>query len=277
MSSVFDSSKWYLSPAKINTFLQIVGRRDDGYHLLQTAFQLLDWGDYIRVSARDDDQIIRGNIEGYAQQVQSEHDLVIRAAHALREASNTKQGATIGFGGGSSNAATVLILLNALWNTGKTIDELAHIGLKLGADVPVFVRGRTAWAEGVGEQLTAIDASERWFLVVDSGESVPTAELFQSKELTRNASPVKIADFVSGLVRGNAFESLVRQRSPKIDSALTALSAFGDACLTGTGGGCFVSFTDQSEAKAAQAQLSGFRSWVVKGVNYSGLHQALGL
>lgn len=283
--SGFDAARWYPSPAKINLFLQITGRREDGYHLLQTVFQLLDWGDEIRVSPRADERIVRTHSQGYAQPVDEAQDLMVRAAIALREACSIRAGADIairkqvpmggGFGGGSSNAATVLLLLNQLWETELDEDALARIGATLGADVPVFVRGHSAWAEGIGERLTPMELPERWFLLVDSGESVSTAALFADRELTRDAAVVKISDFVSGSVRGNAFEPLVRRRSPRVAQALDALQAFGEAAMTGTGGGCFVGFPDESSARAAQASLSGYQSWVAKAADRSALHRAL--
>ena len=176
-------------------------------------------------------------------------DLVVKAAKLLQSATKCRLGADIrvekhipvggGFGGGSSDAATVLVALNRLWQTGLDSDRLAELGLELGADVPVFVRGRTAWAEGVGEQLTPLDLPAAWFLIVDPGVGVPTGELFQAPELTRDAAPATIADFVSGIALGNAFEPVLRRLQPAVDAALTVLSQFGQACLTGTGSGCF--------------------------------------
>jgi 4-diphosphocytidyl-2-C-methyl-D-erythritol kinase len=181
-----------------------------------------------------------------------------------------------GFGGGSSDAATTLVALNFLWKANLDVDALAGLGLSLGADVPVFVRGHSAWAEGVGEKLTPIDLPQAAYLLVDSGVSVPTRELFQTLELTRNAAPATIADFVSGTVLGNAFEPVLRAREKTVDRLLKFLSQFGTACLTGTGGGCFVGFKALAEAQAAQQSLPPeFKSWVANGVDRSVLHAQL--
>jgi 4-diphosphocytidyl-2-C-methyl-D-erythritol kinase len=274
------------APAKINLFLRILGRRPDGYHRLQTVFQLLDWGDTVHLRRRDDGQIRRVSADGY--EVAADQDLAVRAAKSLQKATNVPFGADIivekriplggGFGGGSSNAATVLVALNALWQAGLDADALAGLGLALGADVPVFVRGHSAWAEGVGEQLTALSLPPAAYLLVDSGESVPTAELFQTPELTRDAPAATIADFVSGSVLGNAFEPVLRRRSAAVEAALQALSQLGPAALTGTGGGCFARFSARADAEAALARLPrGLRAWVAEGVDVSPLHRALRL
>lgn len=287
MSKFPEAEGWstWSAPAKINLFLRITGQRNDGYHLLQTFFQLLDWGDEVHVRLRDDAGIIRAGASDYG--VAASDDLIIRAAKLLQLQAGIKQGAELavskniplggGFGGGSSDAATALLVLNSLWSAGLNIDELAELGLQLGADVPVFIRGHSAWAEGVGEKLTPVKLPEAAYLLVDSGVSVPTRELFQSLELTRNAAPVTIADFVSGTVLGNAFEPVLRAREKTVDRLLDFLSQFGTACLTGTGGGCFVGFKTLAEAQAAQQNLpSGFRSWTANGVNRSFLHTQLG-
>jgi 4-diphosphocytidyl-2-C-methyl-D-erythritol kinase len=272
------------APAKLNLFLRIVGRRPDGYHRLQTVFQLLDWGDTVRLRLRDDGQVRRpgGPIYGVAEA----DDLVVRAAKLLQSESKTPLGVDIvvekgiplggGFGGGSSDAATVLVALNRLWNAGLDEDALAALGLRLGADVPVFVRGRSAWAEGVGEALTPLALPPAAYLLVDSGVSVPTAELFQAPDLTRDAPTATIRDFVSGSVLGNAFEPVLRRRSEAVEALLQRLSQLGPAALTGTGGGCFVRFGARADAEAALAQLpSGTRAWVAEGVDVSPLHRAL--
>lgn len=281
-----DSRGWsaWPAPAKINLFLRILGRRPDGYHRLQTVFQLLDWGDTVRLRVRPDGVIRRDSARGYG--VPEADDLVVRAAKLLQKAAKIRQGADIavekhippggGFGGGSSDAATVLVALNQHWGTGFDEDRLAALGLQLGADVPVFVRGRSAWAEGVGEQLTPLALPTAAYLLVDSGVSVPTAELFQTPDLTRDAAPATIADFVSGSALGNAFEPVLRRRSEAVEAALQALSQLGPAALTGTGGGCFARFGARAEAEAALARLpSGLRAWVAEGVSVSPLHRAL--
>jgi len=270
-------SQWP-APAKINLFLQITGRREDGYHFLQTVFQLLDWGDSLQVRLRDDGQIIRAGADSYG--VDEADDLIVRAARLLQSRANITQGAELavikqiplggGFGGGSSDAATVLLVLNELWRAGLSHQELAGLGLLLGADVPVFVHGHSAWAEGIGEKISPIELPKAAYLLVDSGISVPTRELFQSLELTRNAAPATIADFVTGKVLGNAFEPVLRAKEVAVDQLLKLLSQFGPASLTGTGGGCFVRFESLADAQAAHERLpSGIKAWVANGVNRS--------
>jgi 4-diphosphocytidyl-2-C-methyl-D-erythritol kinase len=272
------------APAKINLFLRITGQRADGYHNLQTVFQLLDWGDSIRIRVRDDGCITRDNQDDYA--VSPDQDLVVRAARLLQAQSHCSLGADIqvtkniplggGFGGGSSDAASVLVVLNFLWKLELSNEQLAIIGLKLGADVPVFVRGQNAWAEGIGEILTPIQLPEAWFLLIDSGVHVPTAELFQSTQLTRTQKLVKIASYVNGSLLDNAFEPIVRQLQPRVNRVFESMSHFGTVALTGTGGGCFMRFSSKVEALEIQAQLpDDYRSWVVKSASESPLLQAL--
>ncbi|KAF1708780.1 4-(cytidine 5'-diphospho)-2-C-methyl-D-erythritol kinase [Pseudoxanthomonas kalamensis DSM 18571] len=281
------------APAKLNLFLQITGRRADGYHELQTVFRLLDWGDTVHLRVLDDDDgIYRQSLSVIDQPFFPENaipeasDLTVRAAKILQKVSNCSKGAVIGiekripmgggFGGGSSDAATVLLALDRLWGTGLGIDALAALGLQLGADVPVFVRGVSAWAEGVGEKLSPIELPPAWYLLVDPGVHVPTAELFAAADLTRNAAPAKIADFASGHLFGNAFEPVLRRREPAIEAVFTALSRFGSPRLTGTGSGCFVEFADRASAEAALAELpEGLRSRVAAGVQRSPLLAAL--
>ena len=276
-------SEWP-APAKLNLFLQIVGRRADGYHQLQTAFQLLDWGDSIHLRVRRDGAIRR--VGGDTAHLPESDDLLLKSAKKLKEAANSPLGADLfvakripvggGFGGGSSDAATVLAVLNQLWRTGFDPDRLAELGLALGADVPVFIHGRNAWAEGVGERLTPLELPSAWFLLVDPEISVATRELFQAPELTRDAAPATIADFVSGVALGNAFEPVLRRLQPAVDAVLTVLSEYGQACLTGTGSGCFLRFQSQAEAEKVQAMLPGhLRSWVVAGAAQSSLLGAL--
>jgi 4-diphosphocytidyl-2-C-methyl-D-erythritol kinase len=281
-AEVGDWSVWP-APAKLNLFLRIVGRRDDGYHLLQTAFQLLDWGDDVAIRPRSDGRIVR--VRG-AHGVADRDDLVVRAAQALQQACETPLGADIavdkripqggGFGGGSSDAATVLVALNWLWQLNLGDSRLQSIGLSLGADVPLFVAGNSAWAEGVGERLTPLRLPQRHFLLLDPGVGVPTGELFQAPDLTRNAAPIKMADFVGGCGFGNAFEPVLRARSPRVDQALQALSVFGTAQLTGSGSGCFVAFEQAADAEAACRQLAPqWRVWCAPGVVESPLRRAL--
>jgi len=274
------------APAKINLFLRITGRRSDGYHCLQTVFQLLEWGDTVHLRLRLDGRITRTAPVGY--DLPESQDITVRAAKALQAAADCPLGAEIvvdkqiplggGFGGGSSDAATVLCALNYLWGLDFPVTRLAEIGQALGADVPVFVHGRNAWAEGVGEQLTPIQLPQAWFLLIDSGVHVPTAELFQSPQLTRDQKLVKIAGYVSGSLLDNAFEPVVRALQPRIDSVFTAMAGFGKVALTGTGGGCFLRFDSKEAALEAQAGLpEGYRSWVVPSAPESTLLQALRL
>lgn len=271
------------APAKLNLFLHIVGRRADGYHLLQTVFQLLDWGDEVRLRLRADGAIRRVDP---LPAVADEADLGVRAALALREATGCRLGADIaidkrvpvggGLGGGSSDAATTLVALNAIWGTGLDEDALAGLGAALGADVPVFVRGTSAWAEGIGERLTPLALPERWFVVVDPGVSVPTRELFQVPELTRNSPPLTIPLFVSGVATGNAFEPVARERFPAVAAALDWLGRFGEARLSGSGGCVFATFPSREAGEAVRAGCpAGMRAWVARGVVESPLRQRL--
>ena len=276
-------SEWP-APAKLNLFLRITGRRADGMHRLQTVFRLLDWGDTVSIRLREDGRIAREG--GDTGRIPLDEDLVVRAARALQAESGTRLGADLrvtkripaggGFGGGSSDAATVLRALDRLWETDLGEERLASLGLALGADVPVFVRGRNAWAEGVGEELVPLDLPPAWYLIVEPGVHVPTRELFQAPELTREAAPATISDFASGTVLGNAFEPVLRSRQPRVDAVLTELSRHGQARLTGTGSGCFVEFDSEARALDAQSALpAAWRSHVVAGAARSPLLDAL--
>lgn len=272
------------APAKLNLFLRITGRRVDGYHQLQTAFRLLDWGDSLRFRVRDDDLIVRhgASVAGVSEL----DDLAVRAAKLLQSTTNVAKGADIiiekcipaggGFGGGSSDAATTLVALDSLWGTGLGVDELARVGLQLGADVPVFVRGDNAWAEGIGERLTSITLPPAWYVLADPGVHTSTAALFRSPELTRDAAPVTIVDFVSGVPLGNAFEPVLRVREPAVEAVFAALSQIGLPRLTGSGSGCFVEFASRGSAEAALAALPpGLNAWLAAGAMRSSLHVAL--
>ncbi|MEO6103021.1 MAG: 4-(cytidine 5'-diphospho)-2-C-methyl-D-erythritol kinase [Pseudoxanthomonas sp.] len=272
------------APAKLNLMLQIIGRRDDGYHRLQSVFRLLDWGDTLKLRVRQDDLIVRHGtaMKGLAHA----DDLAVRAAGLLKSAATIGKGVDIsveklipaggGFGGGSSDAATVLVALNRLWGLDFDLERLAELGLQLGADVPVFVRGDNAWAEGVGEILTPIQLPPAFYVLVDPGIHVPTAELFQAPDLTRNAAPAKIADFVSGKLLGNAFEPVLRRREPAIEAVFAALSQVGTPRLTGSGSGCFVEFSDRASAECALAKLpEGLNAWIAGGADRSPLHVSL--
>jgi len=251
---------------------------------LQTVFRLLAWGDTVHLRLREDGDVRRAgeSVPGVAEA----DDLVVRAAKLLKKYANVAQGVDIsiekripaggGFGGGSSDAATVLVALNRLWGCGLDPARLASLGLQLGADVPVFVLGENAWAEGVGEQLTSLALAPAWYLIVDPGIHVPTSDLFASPDLTRDAAPAKISDFVSGSLLGNVFEPVVRRREPAIEAVFQALSQIGAPRLTGSGGGCFVEFADRTSAEAALASLpAGLHAWVVEGAARSPLLDAL--
>jgi len=283
VSATHGWSEWP-APAKLNLFLHITGRRPDGLHELQTVFRLLAWGDRVAIRVRNDGRIRRDG--GDSAHIPEDEDLLLRAAKALQAASGSGLGADLrvakeipaggGFGGGSSDAATVLRALDRLWGTALGVDRLAEIGLALGADVPVFVHGRNAWAEGVGERLQPIELPAAWYLLVDPGVHVQTGELFQAPELTRDAAPATIADFVSGTVLGNAFEPILRRRQPRVDAVLEELSRHGQACLTGTGSGCFLCFGAESQAQEAQSALpASWLSRVVAGAARSPLLDAL--
>jgi 4-diphosphocytidyl-2-C-methyl-D-erythritol kinase len=282
------------APAKLNLFLRITRRRADGYHELQTAFRLLQWGDTLRLRTRPDGQIVR--IGAGAAGVEAADDLAVRAAKMLQLEANIPQGVEIvvekviptgaGLGGGSSDAATVLVALNALWGIGMPADRLAALGLRLGADVPVFVLGQNAWAEGVGERLTPLTLPPAWYVLVDPGVHAATADLFQAPELTRDSPPVTIAGFVSdafgqGAALGNAFEPVLRRREPAVEAAFAALSRFAASPgsvprLTGTGSGVFVEFATRESAEALHAALPrSLRARVVRGAERSPLLEAL--
>lgn len=286
MSDSDASSGWsaWPAPAKLNLFLNITGRRPDGYHRLQTVFRLLEWGDTVHLRLRGDRLIRRvgESVTGVAEA----DDLMVRAALLLQTEANLDKGADIsvekripaggGFGGGSSDAATVLVALNKLWQVNWPLARLAEIGLKLGADVPVFVHGENAWAEGVGEELTPIPLPPAWYVVVDPAVHVPTADLFRAQDLTRNAAPAKIRDFVSGNLLDNAFEPVLRRREPAVEAVFSALSRIGSPRLTGSGSGCFVEFADHASAEAALRDLpDGLRAWVAEGASRSPLHESL--
>ncbi len=261
-------SRGWPAPAKLNLFLHITGRREDGYHDLQTVFQLLDHGDRLDFRVRADGRILR---RGELPSVPAERDLTLRAARALQAATGTGLGAEIrlhkrlplggGLGGGSSDAATALVALNHLWGCGLGVERLMALGLGLGADVPVFVGGRTAWAEGLGERLAPIELPQRWYVVLHPAVSVSTAALFADPGLTRDCAPITIAAFLSG-VGLNVFEPLVRGRYPQVARALDWLSGEGPqrgerARLTGTGACVFLALDRHEQAASILRRLPG--------------------
>ena len=270
------------APAKLNLFLHVTGRRADGYHLLQSVFQFLEYGDDIQFAIREDGEIRR---HGAVGDVAAEDDLMVRAARRLQSETGCALGADIritkrlpmggGLGGGSSDAATVLVALNQLWGLGLDTNRLAALGLELGADVPVFVRGEAAWAEGVGEVLTPVESPEPWYLVVKPPVEVPTGAVFGAPELTRDCPPITIPDFLSG--RGsNVCEPVVRRRFPEVGEVLDWLGQYGEARLTGTGSCVFVAFEERAPAEAALAELPAtWQGFVARGMNRSPLLDAL--
>ena len=271
-------SRDWPAPAKLNLFLHIVGRRADGYHELQTVFQLLDCGDFL------DFEVTRGGEVRRASgpsDLPAEVDLTVRAARLLKQRSGTPLGVDIhlrknipvqgGLGGGSTDAATVLVALNCLWRLELSVDSLAEIGREIGADVPVFVRGRSAWAEGVGDRLTPLDLPVRWFAVVRPGVSVSTAGVFQAPELTRNSPVITIADFLAAGGRNDCTPVVVRHH-PEVGQALARLARHGPAQMTGTGACVFVPCADRVSAERALFGLpASWQGFVARGVNRSPL------
>ena len=262
-----------LSPAKLNLFLHITGRREDGYHDLQTLFQLLDWGDSLRFTANNSGEI---TLHGMDLDIPASENLIYRAARLLQRGDRGVDIAVqkcipagAGLGGGSSNAATTLLALNHLWQLNLSQDELQALAATLGADVPVFVGGRTAWAEGIGEVLTPVDLEQRWYVIITPDCHVSTSQIFSHLQLTRNTSPIKMAAFFEGYSR-NDCQALVSKLYPAVDESLSWLNRFGEARLTGTGASVFASFGTESEARAALQQLP--HQWT--GVAARGLNQS---
>ncbi|MCS2167850.1 4-(cytidine 5'-diphospho)-2-C-methyl-D-erythritol kinase [Scandinavium manionii] len=277
------STRWP-SPAKLNLFLYITGQRADGYHTLQTLFQFLDYGDTITIDVRYDGELrLLTPVDG----VPNDENLIIRAARMLMRAAAESgrlpegAGADIsidkclpmggGLGGGSSNAATALVALNHLWGCGLSVDELATMGLALGADVPVFVRGHAAFAEGVGEVLTPVTVTEKWYLVAHPGVSIPTPVIFSDPELPRN-SPHRSIETLLKCEFSNDCEVIARKRFRKVDAALSWLLEYAPSRLTGTGACVFAEFDTESAARQVLEQapewLQGF---IARGVNISPL------
>lgn len=276
------------SPAKLNLFLYITGRRADGYHTLQTLFQFLDYGDTISLEPRSDGEIhLLTPVDGVAH----EDNLIVRAARLLMKTAaesgrlSTGSGADIriekrlpmggGLGGGSSNAATVLVALNNIWQCGLSLDELAALGLTLGADVPVFVRGHAAFAEGVGERLTPVELAEKWYLVVHPGVSISTPMIFNDPDLPRN-TPKRSIETLLKCEFSNDCEVIARKRFREVDAALSWLLEYAPSRLTGTGACVFAEFDTESRARQVLEQApEWFNGFVAKGVNLSPLHQSM--
>jgi 4-diphosphocytidyl-2-C-methyl-D-erythritol kinase len=271
----------WLAPAKLNLFLHITSRRKDGYHNLQTIFQFLDYCDVLYFNTRSDGQLL---CQSSAKDLPKEQDLVLRAAHLLKQKSGTPYGTEIrvekkipmggGLGGGSSDAATTLLALNQLWQLKWSYSQLAELGLSLGADVPVFVHGHAAWAEGVGELLTPIILKESWYLVIHPGCHVSTQEIFLASDLTRNAFPITIREFLANRSQ-NVCEPVVRRRYPEIGQALDWLNQYSQARLTGTGACIFAAFDSQNAAKSVQKKLpKKWQGFVAQGKNISPAQQS---
>lgn len=281
------------SPAKLNLFLHITGRRSDGYHELQTAFQLLDFGDTVEIDTRSDNKIVLlESLEG----VPDEDNIVVRAAKLLQKQESGKNrvlGANIkinkqipmggGLGGGSSNAASTLLGLNYLWKTGLSNDQLAEIGLSLGADVPVFIYGQNSFGEGIGERLQTLVLPKYWFTVIKPPVSVPTAEIFLHSQLTRDTVTIRIAAVFEHLQTPdlakelrNDCEDIVRREYPEISEALDWLNGLGTARLTGTGACIFARFASLAEAEAVLAEMpASYTGFIAQGTDRSTAHQAL--
>lgn len=267
------------APAKLNLFLHVVGRRPDGYHLLQTVFRFVDYGDRLSFAVRDDGVIQRLNpLSG----LDPEQDLCVRAARLLQKETACSLGVDIvldkrlpmggGLGGGSSDAATTLLALNRLWNLNLDRQALQTLGLRLGADVPVFVFGESAFAEGVGEKLQPVSLSDAWYVVLVPPVAVATAEIFASRELTRDTNPIKMSDFSTGCGR-NDLEPVVCEKYPQVAETLAWLKAFGDARMTGSGACVFAAFSSEEEARGVFSRkpekVSGF---VARGLDRHPLH-----
>ncbi len=282
-----DQSAWaekWPAPAKLNLMLRITGQRNDGYHLLQTVFQFIDLCDWITFHPVDNDRVsLMKPIVGVAET----EELTVRAANLLKLETGCKQGVCIeieknlpmggGLGGGSSDAATTLLVLNKLWRLELPVQKLMKLGLALGADVPVFVYGYASWGEGVGERLERIDLNERWVVIIKPDCHVNTKEIFSAKELTRNSKSIKISDFMAGQHQNDCLD-VVCQRYSFVKDALIDLSKFSEARLTGTGACVFALFDSEEFALSAFNSLK--EKWLVylsKGINESPLISKLKL
>ncbi|WP_181714691.1 4-(cytidine 5'-diphospho)-2-C-methyl-D-erythritol kinase [Vibrio tarriae] len=270
------------SPAKLNLFLYITGRRANGYHDLQTLFQFLDHGDELIITANHSGNI---SLSPALADVALEDNLIYKAAMALKNAAQSPLGADIklhkvlpmggGIGGGSSNAATTLVALNYLWQTGLSDDQLAEIGLALGADVPVFTRGFAAFAEGVGEELSAVEPEEKWYLVIRPAVSIATKDIFTHPQLVRNTPKRDLASLLATPYE-NDCEKIVRSLYPEVDKQLSWLLQYAPSRLTGTGSCVFAEFSSRKDAQAVFAQLSdNVLAFVAQGRNVSPLRKTL--
>jgi len=272
------------SPAKLNLMLHITGRREDGYHLLQSVFQFIDIYDRLEFTLNADAGIQR---LGGNSPVVAEDDIVLRAARLLQERFGVDRGVSIGvdkripigggLGGGSSDAATCLLALNQLWELGLPLPQLADIGLELGADVPVFVRGRAAWAGGIGEVLQAIDLKEPIYVVIDPATSVSTAQIFAAEALTRNCDPITIRAFLRG-AGTNVCEPVVRKLYPRVGEAIDWLNQFGAARMSGSGACVFAEVDSLEQAEIVKSRVpEPWVGYVARAMNRNPVHQQLGL
>ena len=275
------------APAKLNLFLHVTGRRADGYHSLQTAFRLIDLADSLRFEPHADDRV---TLKRPLEDVKPEQELCVRAAGLLREATGHRAGVCIdlekripmggGLGGGSSDAATTLIALNHLWRLGLKRGELQELALKLGADVPIFVFGENAFAEGIGEELSPLALPQAWYLLLQPPVQVPTAAVFRAPELTRDSKPIKITAFFDGLKHRtlhNDLEPVVCKRYPEVARHLAWLKQHGEARMSGSGACVYAEFSTESAAYAAHAQLPpAMRGFVVRGLERHPLYGLTG-
>ena len=274
------TQQWWPSPAKLNLFLYITGQRPNGYHDLQTLFQFVDYGDSLSFKVRDDgDIVLTTPVEGVAD----DENLVVRAARLLQQHAGTAQGADItlqkripmggGLGGGSSNAATVLVALNAIWNCGLSDTELAQMGVTLGADVPVFVMGHAAFAEGIGEILQPVEPAEKWYLIAHPGVSIATPVIFSDPQLTRN-TPKRTVNVLLDTPYANDCEPIARKRFYEVEQLLSWLLEYAPSRLTGTGACVFAEFDTESAARQVLDKTPSWsQSFVAQGVNISPLHR----
>ena len=282
MANIIVTSRGWPAPAKLNLFLHIIGRRADGYHLLQTIFQFIELADSIHFEINSSGKL---KLETSYSDITPEDDLVLRAAKILQEKTGCKSGANItveknlpiggGLGGGSSDAATTLVALNKLWKCELNEDQLARIGVELGADIPIFIYGHAAWAEGVGEQLTAVEPVESCYLVVRPDCQVSTQEIFNSEDLTRNTPAITIRDSLTGSMR-NDCEPVVRRLHPQVAEAQDWLSQYAETRMTGTGACIFAVFENRKQAETVLDELPPpWQGFVTRGQNRSPLIERL--
>ena len=276
---MFSQDHYYLAPAKINLFLHVLKRRHDGYHELQTLFHLLNYGDELSFRVNDLGVLaLHKSNDPPSHQMPMDQNLIIEAANLLRDKTGKpSKGVDItvrkrlplgaGLGGGSSNAGITLRALNQLWNCNFSLTELSQISSQLGADVPLFVLGKSAWAEGIGERLKAVRLESVWYLVITPNCSVSTAQIFSQENLTRNSIAIKMADFLAGATR-NDCESVTRELYPEVDEALTWLGRYAEARMTGTGSSVFAKFRNESDAQdVLEKTPSGMKGFVAQGIN----------